>query len=110
MNRQLPLLRRHIPAWLDTWEFHMFVTLAFNDESTSSSRLLGSSLRYGFLRERLRKWDAFVNHRILGRKWSKRDAERMWSFFFLEKAETNPHWHGVVRFYPIDGRNAISIE
>jgi hypothetical protein len=43
-----------------------------------------------------------VNHAILGSKWAKRDSDRIFCFYFLEKPDDNPHWHGLVRFFPID--------
>src|SRR6185437_17088052 len=58
--------------------------------------------KHGFLFERLREWDAHLNHLLLGRHWAERDADRMFSFFALEKAEVNPHWHGLIRFFTDD--------
>ena len=43
-----------------------------------------------------------VNHAILGSKWAKRDSDRIYCCYFLEKPKDNPHWHGLVRFFPID--------
>jgi len=40
-----------------------------------------------------------MNHALLGRDWAERDADRLWAFYFLEKPEANPHWHGLVRFF-----------
>ena len=62
----------------------------------------GTNLPYAFLRHQLRQWDARVNHAILGSKWAKRDSDRIFCFYFLEKPDDNPHWHGLVRFFPID--------
>ena len=43
-----------------------------------------------------------MNHAILGHKWAERDSDRIFAFYFLEKPNDNPHWHGLVRFFPID--------
>jgi hypothetical protein len=43
-----------------------------------------------------------MNHALLGYKWAKRDPDRIFAFYFLEKPNDNPHWHGLVRFFPID--------
>jgi hypothetical protein len=43
-----------------------------------------------------------MNHAILGKHWAKRHSDRIWAFWFIEKPETNPHWHGLVRFFPVD--------
>ena len=29
-------------------------------------------------------------------------ADRMFTFFALEKSSSNPHWHGLIRFYSQD--------
>jgi len=45
-----------------------------------------------------------MNRKLLGTDWSIRHSDRMFAFWFLEKPDTNPHWHGLVRFFPADGR------
>jgi hypothetical protein len=65
-SRKVPSLRTEIPDWIDQWEFSRFVTLATNDPSLAKRRMPGTSLPYGFLRHRLRRWDAMVNHAISG--------------------------------------------
>lgn len=101
-SRIIPSLRTEIPAWLDTWTFTRFVTLATNDPTLADKRLPTSGLPYAFLRDRLRNWDARINHAILGHKWAKRHSDRIFSFYFLEKPDDNPHWHGLVSFFPIE--------
>lgn len=59
---------------------------------------------YSRLRDRLREFDGRMNRKLLGTKWSERHSDRMFSFWFLEKPDANPHWHGLVRFFPADGR------
>ncbi len=98
----MPSLKTEIPAWLEKWKFDRYVTLATNDPSLAGKSAPGSSIPHGLVRDRLREWDGRVNHAILGRNWSLRHSDRMWSFFFLEKANVNPHWHGLVRFFPVD--------
>lgn len=45
-----------------------------------------------------------MNRKLLGTKWAERHSDRMFAFWFLEKPDANPHWHGLVRFFPADGR------
>jgi hypothetical protein len=101
--RVVPEMRTEIPGWLDQWRFSRFVTLAFNDPTSADARIPGSSLKFGFLRERLRRWDAHMNHALLGKHWAERYADRMFAFYTLEKANVNPHWHGLVRFFSGSG-------
>jgi len=54
------------------------------------------------MRDRLREFDGRMNHALLGRNWAKCHADRIWAFWFLEKPEVNPHWHGLVRFFPVE--------
>src|SRR5215207_313323 len=103
-SRQVPA-KQLIPDWLDSWEFSRFVTLATNDVSITGSSLPTSKLPYGILRDRLREWDGRMNRQIVGKHWRKREADRMWAFYFLEKPDVNPHWHGLVRFFPIEGKS-----
>ncbi|SEE05417.1 hypothetical protein SAMN05444161_4732 [Rhizobiales bacterium GAS191] len=87
---------------MDQWQFTRFVTLATNDPALASAQLPTSRLPYGVLRQRLRAWDARINHAILGKFWARLDADRIWAFYFLEKPHSNPHWHGLIRFFPVD--------
>src|SRR5215203_7041682 len=103
-SRQVPA-KQLIPDWLDSWEFSRFVTLATNDVSITGSSLPTSKLPYGILRDRRREWDGRMNRQIGGKHWRKREADRMWAFYFLEKPDVNPHWHGLVRFFPIEGKS-----
>jgi hypothetical protein len=100
--RTVPELRSAIPAWLETWSFSRYVTLTFNNNSGAAVLLGGSQLHVSKLRERVKKWDASVNHAILGRTWAKQHADRIFAFYALEKAEFNPHWHGLIRFFSDD--------
>jgi hypothetical protein len=96
--------RKLMPRWLDQWEFTRFVTLATNNTSMSGSSLPTSQLPYGMLRDKLREWDGRINRAIVGKHWARRQEERIWAFYFLEKPDANPHWHGLVRFFPIAGK------
>ena len=98
----LPELKAAIPTWLDNWKFSRFVTLAFNDASAGDARMPGSQLQGGFLRDRLRMWDGRINHAILGRYWAERHGDRTFAFYTVEKVGSNPHWHGLVRFFSED--------
>jgi hypothetical protein len=94
----VPKNRDEFVAWLSKWDFRRHVTLSFNDFSAGEARLPGSSLKHQFLVERLGKWDAHMNSKVLGREWAKRHHDRMFVFYFLEKPDFNPHWHALVRF------------
>lgn len=97
-QRTMPKTRGALPGWLEQWTFTRYVTLAFNDSMAGERRSVGSSQAGGFLRDRLRRWDAMINHQLLGKHWAKMSADRVFTFFFLEKPDSNPHWHGLVRF------------
>lgn len=99
-SRKVPA-REAIPEWLDQWTFTRFVTLATNWDGLSGAGVSDSALKK--LRNRLRHWDALINHAILGKHWAERDHDRIFSFYFLEKPGTNPHWHGLIRFFPVEG-------
>lgn len=87
-----------IVDWLERWTFDRFITLASNDPLLSAH---GDDER-GLVRMRklLREWDARVNRKVVGPKWQTRPEDRIWGFFFLEKPASNPHWHGLVQFFP----------
>jgi hypothetical protein len=51
-----------------------------------------------------------MNHAILGRHWAERHADRLFAFYSLEKANTNPHWHGLIRFFPVEGMTIVEQE
>jgi len=98
--RQKPALFEQVAPWLNTWKFDRFVTLAFNDPFAGNNAR--SASRFPSWRERLKKWDAHVNRRLFGSYWAERDADRLFAFYALEKPETNPHWHGLIRFFTED--------
>ena len=94
--------RQEMTVWLSKWTYHRYVTLTFNQPYAGDRTAIGSSLKHGHLKRTLRSWDARVNRAILGRHWSAMDADRTWSFFTLEKPGSNPHFHGLVRFFTND--------
>src|SRR4051812_46079268 len=96
-RRVAPEYREQIPAWLDTFKFDAFVTLATNDPSLAW-RNSGSSADYVRLRDVLREWDSRMHRKLVGRDWVNRVADRMWGFYFLEKPNSNPHWHALIQF------------
>ena len=100
--RIVPALRSEIAEWVDRWQYSRFITLATNDISLGTAQLPTSKLPHGVLRDRLREWDGRINHAILGKHWAKRHSDRIWAFYFLEKPSSNPHWHGLIRFFPVD--------
>jgi hypothetical protein len=98
-----------IPEWLDNWRFHFFVTLSTNDADMGSRSSVGSNERYSYLRDRLREFDARMNRQLLGREW-QRSPDRMFGFWFLEKPDVNPHWHGLVRFFASGDMDKLALQ
>jgi hypothetical protein len=101
-SRKVPALRSEIPAWIDRWQYSRFITLATNDTGLGSENY-NAAVPNARMRDLLREFDGRMNHAILGKHWARRDADRIWAFWFLEKPNSNPHWHGLVRFFPVDG-------
>jgi hypothetical protein len=95
-RRPPPKIGQSMSEWLDQWSFDRFVTLATNDAHTFGDHDRGPQL----MRQRLREWDARINRKLVGPKWCQRPEDRIWAFYFLEKPETNPHWHGLIAFFP----------
>lgn len=95
-----PVLATEIPKWLSTFPFTRFVTLAFNETNYALPHGRAQNSPYEFVLNRLKRFDAMMNHKILGSRWARRHDERMFAFYAPEKLEANPHWHGLVRFYP----------
>lgn len=87
-----------IEELVNRYRYTRFVTLQLNDPHHV---LLSHPVALDKMRQRLRRWDAHMNRRILGKYWSS-SPERMFSFFFPEKTQFSPHWHGVIRFFTDD--------
>ena len=87
--------------WLSQWPFSRFVTLALNERGIGDSRQVASTATH--MRDRLRQFDARMNHKLIGRDWQRRPDNRMFHFFAPEKIITNPHWHGLVCFFGAEG-------
>jgi ABC-type cobalamin transport system ATPase subunit len=89
-------LRNEIPGWLQEHRVTHYITLTTHDQSLSIDRM----------RNRLRQWDAHLNHALIGRNWQKRRDQRIWCFCFLESPDANPHWHILLRLdeTPVAGR------
>lgn len=87
------LHKRAISKWLsETFTFTHFITLTSNSSDISVQSL----------RDRIKHWDALVNRELYGPKWRKHYDEILWWFAFMEKPETNPHWHLLCRFQDVD--------
>ncbi len=43
-----------------------------------------------------REWDARINRRLYGPRWTQKPDERLFAAYFLEKPVVNPHWHVLV--------------
>ncbi|PSL17800.1 hypothetical protein [Shimia abyssi] len=70
--------------------FTHFVTLSSNSQMMSQDNM----------KDKLRAWDARVNHALVGPKWHKRIDERMHWIAFPEKSGVNPHWHLLMQLLP----------
>jgi hypothetical protein len=101
-SRAAPAARKDFRKWLQEWQFTRFITLTFNDSMVGDAPAAGSSQKGGFVYARLKMWDARVNAKLLGKHWAKMAPDRTFAFFVLEKSASNPHWHGLVRFYTED--------
>jgi hypothetical protein len=44
-----------------------------------------------------------MQRRLIGSKWASLHDRRFFSVYTLEKAGTNPHWHGLIQFYDAAG-------
>lgn len=94
-----PTAQGAIAELLNRWSFDRYVTLTFNDLSLASS----SSRRVtAFMKDKLREWDGRINRKLIGRNWAKMPEFRTFCFFAPEKVGSNPHWHGLVRFFDAD--------
>ena len=94
-RKPLPV-QRVMGQWLkDSFVFTEFVTLTTNSSTISPN----------VMRSKLREWDARVNRRLYGPKWSSHPDDLIWFFAFLEKPAANPHWHLLLR---LPGRWASS--
>ncbi|MBZ9939422.1 hypothetical protein LB518_24250 [Mesorhizobium sp. BR1-1-16] len=100
-SRKPPEAKDELVKWLNKWTFDRFVTLAFNSAASGNGLSYESDRQYQFLRKKLRLWDAFMNRALLGTNWQK-TSDQLFCFYFLEKANVNPHWHGLIRFFSND--------
>lgn len=100
--RDVPKVKSKLIDWLNDWQFSRFVTLTFNANAPQSRNKIPNTDQ---VRRTLRKWDAFMNHELIGRYWSERHADRMFNVYFPEKLDSNPHWHGLIRFMDAPGHS-----
>lgn len=100
-SRLPPKVLEELVAWLNTKGFTHFVTLATNDPDLRSAdrRVIGDLRGVDRMDALVRRWDARMNRALVGPKWAKPlyEMDRMFAFYFLEKASTNPHWHALIR-------------
>lgn len=81
------------------WEWDRFVTITFNQPGEGRPLANTSGTQILDQKKLLRKWDARMNRKILGREWAKLHEFRLFYVYALEKADLNPHWHGLVHFF-----------
>jgi len=75
-------------------------TLATNDSSLGSENY-GAAVPIGRMRDLLREFDGRMTMHSR-QAWARRDSDRIWAFWFLEEAEFQSAWHGLVRFFQVD--------
>ncbi len=81
-------LAKAIEEWLTTGHrFSHWVTLAPNRPYLTEKQM----------RSALKKWDAKVNREVYGPNWTSKRDELIWYFAVLEKPDSNPHWHLLLR-------------
>lgn len=77
-----------VTDWIGTFKFDLFVTLAFNDARSPVQNVYFNRM---VQRDRLRAWDARVNHALLGKRWARDRLNRIWCFHArLSGARYNP--------------------
>lgn len=82
--------RKDLRKRLFEYKFTHFITLATNHMLLSDARM----------RSLLKEWDARVNRKLNGPRWTKRPDERLVWFAFPEKIDVNPHWHLIAQVDP----------
>jgi len=76
-------MREKLREWLTARAITHMITLTPNVPYAS----------LGQIRRQLRRWDARMNHAVLGGRWQRRPERRLGWIAFPEKLDTNPHWH-----------------
>jgi hypothetical protein len=107
-NNDLKRTPEQLREWLSRWPFSRFVTLTLNEPGMGVSHKLSATASR--MRDRLYQFDARMNHKLLGKHWQRRPANRMLHFFAPEKLNHNPHWHGLVCFYQATGDDLLRQE
>lgn len=95
--------RKHTKAIIDKlaeFQFTHFVTLTFSNANAGRMYTMGSSLPGDYIRGRLKQWDAHICRLLLGPNWQQKAPDRPLFAAFLEKPDTNPHYHLLLKFQP----------
>jgi hypothetical protein len=87
--------------WIAPQPWDRFVTLAFN-QAGSPRPVTGVADNQALaLKDKLKEWDGRMQRKVVGTNWAKNHDQRFVGVYTLEKLSTNPHWHGLVRFYEV---------
>lgn len=89
-------LEKEVRDFIASRRWDWFVTLASNHADIS----------YAGMREHLKRWDARTNRALNQKNWARRPDERIYWIAFVEKIETNIHWHLLVQVDPAIGATA----
>jgi len=81
--------------WLAETEWDYFVTLATNKSSDS----LHNDSLVGWANKQLHNWHARMDRKFLGPKWQNKKDKRIEFVAFLEHADSNIHWHLMVKLH-----------
>ena len=80
--------------WLAETDWDFFVTLATNKSSDS----LNNDSLVSWANRMLHLWHAKIDRSFLGPKWQNKQDQRIQFVAFLEHANSNIHWHLMVKF------------
>ena len=78
--------RKALREFINRQHFNTAITLDF-DYAYFDSITIDS------MKRTLKAWDAAVNRKLLGKKWHKMPDRNITYFAFIEKPDTNPHFH-----------------
>ncbi|WP_156342966.1 hypothetical protein [Devosia sp. A16] len=87
--------------WIAPQPWDRFVTLAFNQAGSPRPVTGLADNQTLALKDKLKEWDGRMQRKVVGTNWAKNHDQRFVGVYTLEKLSTNPHWHGLVRFYEV---------
>ncbi|OUR75553.1 hypothetical protein A9Q83_17195 [Alphaproteobacteria bacterium 46_93_T64] len=81
--------------WLAEKDWDYFVTLATNKSPNS----LHNDSLVSWANKQLHNWHARMDRKFLGPKWQNKKDQRIEFVAFLEHADSNIHWHLMVKLH-----------